>query len=179
MKNTVLALMALLFLASCKKNIDELPEATQTGANTFGASINGKPWGPMGFGVVQTAPILAARMMTGNTLIINARNFGSSPKETEMEIYLTNVTEAGIYPLNQNTAAHPSASSNYIYYVERQIMPTNEWITSAKEPGVVTITKLDLANKIVSGTFSFEANSMGLNPVHMVVTDGRFDVKLP
>lgn len=177
MRNTVFALLALLFLASCKKEIDELPEATETGAHTFGATINGKPWGPLGFGIVQTAPILEGRLF-GDELLIYARNFGSSPKETEMEIYVKGLTKTGTYIINENTDTHPNSSGSYIYYVKRNITPINEWTTSAKEPGVVTITRLDAANKIVSGTFSFEATSLGQDPQKLTVTEGRFDIKL-
>ena len=53
MKNILsITMLALLCAASCKKenkNEDQLPPATQTGANTFGCLVNGKVWIPKGF----------------------------------------------------------------------------------------------------------------------------------
>ena len=47
-----LSIISLLFiLASCKKDVDELPPATQTGAHTFGAKVNGEFWVPQGWGL--------------------------------------------------------------------------------------------------------------------------------
>ena len=49
-----LLLAALLGLSQCKKKRDpapedQLPPATQTGANTFGCLVNGQPWTPQGY----------------------------------------------------------------------------------------------------------------------------------
>ena len=104
MKNIIAFLFSIVLLSSCKKEVDSLPEATQTGANTFGARVNGEFWIPQGFGVVPTAPILEARFGVNNTIIINARNFGSSPTESEFEIYLMNVDGPGVYQLNNNVS---------------------------------------------------------------------------
>lgn len=93
---------ALLLLNSCKKEIDNLPEATQTGANTFGAKIGGENWGPLG-GSFLTAPVLEARFGADSSVFINVRNFSRTPTETEMELHLQKVTGPGTYPLNQAT----------------------------------------------------------------------------
>jgi hypothetical protein len=62
--------------------------------------------------------------------------------------------------------------------VRRKINPLNEWITSTQHTGTVTITKWDLTNGIVSGTFEFNAGSMDNSEGPITVTDGRFDIKL-
>jgi len=46
----VLPLLSILLAASCKK--DDVPKATQTGANTMAAKVNGKVWQKMHAGVV-------------------------------------------------------------------------------------------------------------------------------
>ena len=174
-------LFALLFitsLISCKKDIDELPEGTQTGANTFGARINGKFWMPQGFGVVPTTPILEANYAGSNSIRINARNFGSSPTETEMEIILFNVTGPGTYLLNQNTSKYPNYSSSYAYYVERRFTPKYEWITSATHTGKVEVTRYDMAAKVISGTFEFTAKERSDATSPLSVTEGRFDLPI-
>jgi hypothetical protein len=45
-------------------------------------------------------------------------------------------------------------------------------------PGSVNVTKLDTANKIMSGTFSFNLYTyIGQDLDSVVITDGRFDLK--
>lgn len=177
MKNICVVLSVLFLLAACKKEVDELPPATQTGANTFGAKVDGKFWVPQGFGAFPANDILEARFTGPNSIIINARNFAKSPTETEFEIYLANVTGPGTYALN-TSVTRAGATSSYGYYVKRELTPQNEWITSSAYTGTVTITRLDVANNIVSGTFQFNALNIYNTPQPISVTEGRFDLKL-
>jgi hypothetical protein len=126
------------------------------------------------------APILKAQLSGSNIndFFITAQNFALEPKESQFNLYIKNVTGPGVYQLNQNTDIYPNASASYAYYVKRKINPLNEWITSAQYTGTVTITKWDLANNIVSGTFEFQAGSIDNSEGPITVTDGRFDVKL-
>ncbi len=173
----IIALSFMLFGSACKKSVtdDDLPPATQTGANTFGAKVNGQAWIPQRFGAVPASNILEARFV-GNDLIINARNFANSPNETEFEIRVIGATGPGNYSFNTNVT-HPSFASSYAYYVKRNINPQNEWITSATSTGTVNITRLDPSARIVSGTFSFNALNIYNAPEPLSVTEGRFDVK--
>ena len=154
-----------------------MPDTTETGANKFGAKINGENWGPLGFGIVPTAPTLEASFAADSSIFINARNFSRSPVETEMQIYLKNVSAPGSYLLNQNTAVAPGHSASYAYYIKRNFSVTDEWITSTTATGQVQVTKMDWANKIISGSFSFTADAKyGSAPIS--VTEGRFDIKI-
>jgi hypothetical protein len=177
MKSFLIVVLSAFFLVACKKTVDELPAATQTGANTFGLKLNGEMWVPQRFGVAATAPILEARVSGLGAVFINARNFSSSPTETEFEIYLHHVTGPGTYELNRNTDVYPHQGSSYAYHVKRRFNPLNEWITNSQYTGSVTITKFDTANHIISGTFAFRAGSMDNTASPIDVTDGRFDVK--
>ena len=154
-----------------------MPASTQTGANTFGCKLDGSFWVPAGFGIVPTAPKLEARI-AGTDLIINARNFSSSPTESEFEIFIKGLTEAGTgnYTLSAGNF-YPDQSGSYAYYVHRKFTPDNEWVTTSPYTGSVTITKIDSVNHFVSGTFSFQAINLYNPPQPIVVTDGRFDVK--
>jgi Family of unknown function (DUF6252) len=177
MKNIFLTILSLTILfTACKKEIKELPSNTQTGANTFGAKVNGQLWAPQGFGAIPAGNLLEARFV-GNDLIINARNFASSPNETEFEIRVIGVTDIGVYPLN-TTVTHPSFDGSYAYYVKRNLTPKNEWLTSSANTGTVTLTKVDRTAGIVSGTFQFNALNIYNTPEPMTVTEGRFDIKL-
>ena len=170
MKKLIASVAVVFLLTSCKKNISELPDAPGTGSEKFGASINGKLWTPQKFGIMPSAQILEARYEPGNSVVINARNFASSPTESEFEIRIKNINGPGVYPLSAE-----SGSSGY--YVERKITPTGEWKTNAQYTGQVTITVNDLTNKILAGTFEFQAGSL-YNDAPITVTDGRFDVKV-
>ena len=178
MKNILLIIFLSIAFLSCKKQIDELPEATSTGANTFGAKVNGKLWGPMKLGIAATSPILQASFAGNNSFRITARNFASSPNESEMEIYLREVTAPGVYQLNQKTAIQPDASASYGFYIERNLMPKNEWITNTQYTGTVTITRLDIQERIIAGTFAFRAMNTYNEPAPIEVTEGRFDLKI-
>jgi hypothetical protein len=174
LKNILYLSGILFFLAGCKKEITELPSESSTGANTFGALVNNAFWIPKGFGIVPTAPILEARYGLNNAVLINARNFASSPKESEFEILLNNVTGPGVYVLNDE-----GGSGNYAYYVERKLVPHGEWRTNAQNTGQVVISVADTINRIIAGRFEFVAASLtiyGAAPVH--VTEGRFDIKI-
>jgi Family of unknown function (DUF6252) len=175
MKNAILIVLSLLVLASCKKEVKELPPATQTGAKTFGLKINGEIWVPQGFAGLPDNDLLKARLL-GDVLIITAQNFSSSPTETEFELKLFGVTGTGTYSLNTN-ASYPAGPGNYAYHVKRRVNPIDEWITSAAQTGTVMITRLDTAEQIVSGTFQFNAQNT-LNASQTIsVTEGRFDLK--
>jgi len=178
MKKKLVIIFSIFILLGCKKEVNELPAATQTGANTFGARVNGELWTPQGFGVVPTAPILEASYSGNNAILINARNFSASPTETEIEIYLQNATKPGTYLLNQITSHFPNHSASYAYYVERRFTPTNEWITNNQYSGKVEVTRLDTVNNIISGTFEFNAINLYNAPQPITVSDGRFDVKI-
>jgi hypothetical protein len=175
MKALILSFILITAISSCNKTISELPAASETGANTFGATVDGNFWSPQGFAGLPAANKLVARYL-GTTFFLKAQNFASSPTETEFDITVVNMTSTGTYPLNAD-ASHPNYNNSYGYYVKRNLSPINEWITSTSHTGSVTISKLDLANHIISGTFQFSAGEL-TNPASVLnVTDGRFDVK--
>lgn len=176
MKKIIISCFSIALLASCKKEISELPAATQTGANTFGAKVNGVFWAPQGFGPFPANDILETRM-SGHDITINARNFASSPNETEFQLTIYNVTAPGTYLLNSDVT-HPNGAASYGYYVKRNINPQNEWLTSSTYTGRVIITKIDNVNMIVSGTFEFNAMNIYNTPEPISVTEGRFDLKI-
>ena len=177
MTRIIIACFSVLLLASCKKEISELPSPTQTGANTFGAKVNGQLWAPQGFGPFPADNLLDATFNSATgILMINARNFSSAPNETSFEILLANVTGPGIYQLNKTTAR--ASNTSYGLYFKNRLNPVEEWMTTADYTGSVTISKLDVVNLIVSGTFQFEAVSTNTPPTTISITEGRFDIKI-
>jgi len=171
MKKVLIAALAILSFAACNKTVQELPPATQTGANTFGASVDGNFWIPKSFGPIVGNDILQVRIIAGQDFYINARNYAASPTETEFEIFLQGVTAPGTYQL--------AAPGNYAYYVKRKLTPIDEWKTTATYTGTVTITKVDLVERILAGTFQFTAANIDDASRQLTVTEGRFDIKIP
>lgn len=178
MKNILTASLALLLLSACNKEVEELPAATQTGANTFGATIDGEFWIPKAFGPINANSILEVRILGGQDFFIHARNYASSPTETEFEFFLKGVTAPGTYLLN-STVSYPSTAASYGYFVKRKLTPLNEWITSSLHTGSVTISKIDLVTRIIAGTFQFTAADIRDATKQIIVSEGRFDLKIP
>jgi hypothetical protein len=177
MKKIITGCLFLCLLSSCKKDVAELPPATETGANTFGAKVNGELWVPQGLGTIPANNLLESQLFPNGDLRIRARNFASSPNETEFDMFITGITAPGTYLLNKNVS-YPALSASFGYYVKRKLTPIDEWITSSTISGSVTITKLDVVNHIVSGTFQFNAASIYTPSQVLSVTDGRFDLKV-
>ncbi|TCZ72169.1 DUF6252 family protein [Flaviaesturariibacter aridisoli] len=177
MKNLIVLSAAVLALASCSKKVTELPEATDSGSNTFGARVNGELWAPQGKGILPHAPLLEASFAGNDNYVINARNISKSPTETEFEIYLQGVTRPGTYALNQTTELRPAHTASYAYFVERTLTPTHQWMTNAQTTGTVVITKVDKNAHVLAGTFSFRATDRNGGEV-LDVTEGRFDLTI-
>jgi hypothetical protein len=171
-------LAVMIITLSCKKEVNALPDLTQNGSNIFGCRIDGNLWVPAGFGIIPTAPVLEARYGGNHSVFINARNFSSSPTETEFEIHIKDITGPGTYLLHESTGKYPSQTASYGYYVRRKITPENEWITDTQYTGQVNVTAYDTVNNFISGTFEFNAINLYNNPQPIHVADGRFDVKL-
>jgi hypothetical protein len=177
MKNKLfVSILLLSVLVSCKKEVTELPDPSQSGSNTFGAKVNGQLWAPRGFGPIPASNLLEARFI-GNDLIIKANNFASSPNETGFEIRVIGVTGTGTYNFN-TTVTPPSFAASYAYYIKRNLTPQNEWVTSAVSTGSITFTRVDRSANIVSGTFEFNALNLYNTPEPLAVTEGRFDIKV-
>jgi hypothetical protein len=158
--------LSLFTSFSCKK--DDLPKATQTGANIIAAKVNGKVW-------EKKACWSCIGGGTGLRVNYDDRNFfgiSGEQKDENKDIVITlvipNLKSIGAYPLSgegKNQGFLSNYSNGSIKYA-----------TSGNNNGTITITKLDLANKIISGTFEFTAEDEN-NPANTIkVTDGRFDV---
>lgn len=178
MKNFLFVCLSVFLFSSCNKKVDELPPATQTGANTFGAKVDGSFWVPRAFGPINVNTILEVRIIGGQDYYIHARNYASSPTETEFEFFLKGVTTPGTYQLNTNVS-YPSSAASYGYYIKRKLTPLNQWITSATHTGSVTITKVDLTERIIAGTFNFTAADISDPAKQVSISEGRFDLKIP
>src|SRR5260221_5224028 len=161
---------------SCRKqkNEEQLPPATQTGANTFGCFLDGKVWIPTGRGA-------------GSSIYPTSGGFFGTPDgkrniyiqaysdNDNIEIYLKQIYQTGTYYLNKNTGIRP----NFIYpesYGAYLINGGSYSVTDSIHNGIVRITYADTTTGIVSGTFEFTAKNIQTGEL-INIKDGRFDYK--
>lgn len=159
--------LAFIGLICCKDRDQDqaiLPPATQTGANTGGALIDGKIW-------VAKDEYPTLNGGGGNSTIYEQANGEYKMKivfrqvdnlENRIVIYISDVSEitAKTYILDENNVAGYENGLDY-------------YITNIGYTGSITFSKFDRVNKIASGIFNFKAKNTEGKIV--TVTDGRFD----
>lgn len=144
-----------------------LPPATQTGQRTFGCLVNGKAWnlngnplnGPLFTTTYRNALLHLSATGALDSLTSSGLRVGGS-----IGITVDKITAPGKYLLatrDSSYAGYNNVTTSCTYY------------TDAMHPATVIITKLDLVNRIVSGTFAFTLETPACGKV--TVTDGRFD----
>jgi len=175
MKTLLLVLFAATLFSGCKKDKveDYLPPATQIGANTFGCKINGKVFVPKGFdGTGMPNP------HTQYDYLLNGQPYLSIEANRYLEdsnggggisITFWDIIQPGYYDVSSKfrfSFGWPIVTGN----CGMSIIDSNLQVF-----GGGVITKLDIPNHIVSGTFDFKAIKPNCDTVF--VTDGRFDIR--
>jgi hypothetical protein len=156
--------------------LEQLPPATQTGAKTLGALVDGVaniPTGSSGFAA--SDPVIGGYIAALPPVFYNKSNvwIRTVGGGAGFTIYLRNVDKVGTYPLNFDTTPAPqslypqnyASCSNGIFYT-----------TTSTHTGIVEITRADTINRIVSGRFSFTGLDRTTGKT-VKVTEGRFDCK--
>jgi hypothetical protein len=169
----ILIVLLVIMLYACDKNEDtpqdalsQLPPATQNGANTFGALINGEVFIPSG-GINPLDCVY--QLINGEryfTIDAARRNDNFNLISLSISTNARELIENQTYLLNTNEPGNAYGQ----YFFSAQSSFTNDINT-----GNLTITKLDLNNQIVSGTFFFDV--VDQNGILLEVRDGRFDVR--
>ena len=168
-------MLALLCAASCKKenkNEDQLPPATQTGANTFGCLVNGKVYVPKGFNGTGTPnPQIQYSLDLNNKpyLGIIARQTMNSNINGEVLIAFRNLDQLGSF-------STPTDFNFSFGWNDYPGCSTPAFDTTIQKWGSGVITKLDLQNNIISGTFDCKFKTLNCDTIFL--TQGRFDIKL-
>ncbi len=169
----LLLFLCSLLLTQCgwlfgnKEDDPKLPPATQEGKHTFGCLVNGEVWLPSGF---NGRPNLQATYdPTYRWGTLNVRAFKSKDGKAYQSIgfYSDSLTSTGVYPLylpGRQTGKFSDIETLCVY--DREVSYVN---------GTLIITRLDLQQRIVSGTFEFTLAQPGCDTIR--VTDGRFDTK--
>ncbi len=178
MKPPLLPALALLLLTQCHQADpapaqleDQLPPATQTGAHTFGCLLNGQPWTPSGNNGPANYRLIYDPGHAGGDLEIRVYRYVPALKNNQyFFISGAPITKAGIYPIDNKICG--------VYYSTGTSGVCNKYDNAPglTIKGQLTITKLDLTNNIVAGTFDFQLAQPGCDTVK--VTKGRFDYHL-
>jgi hypothetical protein len=168
-------LVPLCGLLGCQKNApspaEQLPPATQTGANTFGCLVNGKAWTPKGYNGTSNYSVSYDAGYRHGTLSVGCyRYIGSGPDDYQLlGFYSDSLQGTGAFPLT--ILGHQEAS-----FVDHTTGCELRGNSIVHRRGLLTITRLDRQAGIVSGTFSFTLYRPGCDSVR--VTQGRFDKRL-
>ena len=166
-----LILCTTLLSSSCSKQ--ELPQPTNTGANTFSCNLNGRFWVPTGGGPFGNPTSGGFFRDTNGPIDIFIQAYAD---HNYFHIFLRNTSTQGTYLLNQTTVAMPYniyPESYGAYFANSQ---SDYYITDATHTGTVKITYADTIQGIIAGTFEMKLYRKGTNEV-LNITGGRFDYK--
>ena len=174
-RTPALLLAALLGLSQCKKNdsdpVDQLPPATQTGANTFGCLVNGQVWTPQGNDGTANYTVSYDPTFKKGTLNVTAYRLSDNGADQQtIGFYSDSIQATGTYRIvakGRHQAGVVDRRSGCQYY-------SQDMGTYGR--GEFVITHLDKQAGIISGTFAFTLYKPGCDSIR--VTDGRFDRKL-
>ena len=146
---------------------DQLPRATQIGANKVGCLVNGKVLIPTQRGL-NTPVNCFYQFVDGEFYFTMAftdmQNFGPS-----VNIFTSKVSLQANQTYILNQGYNPSQGGGGEYFKNL----SNKFNTTIEQTGELKITRLDLSNTIISGTFWFDAINSAGETVH--ITQGRFD----
>lgn len=161
-------------LLGCRKDVpspvDQLPPATQSGANTFGCLVNGQAWTPSGNDGTSNYSVYYDAGYRHGTLNISTYRYANDAANSKqlITLYSDSLRSRGTYALTQD--GHQEA-------LFKDRATGCEFFGGAYyRRGSLTITRLDLQTGIISGTFEFTLYKPGCDSVR--VTQGRFDKRL-
>lgn len=145
--------------------IDLLPPATQTGENTFGCLLDGEAFLP---GNTQN-PLDCVYQFVGGEYYFSLqcnRRIDSYLVRLGCGTEKLQIYESQTYNLEQKSEGNAYGK----YFFETSLNYTTQM-----ETGEMTITKLDLENNVVSGTFWYDIKDQD-GVVHKI-REGRFDMQ--
>ena len=162
--------------SSCKKEVLDasgLPPATQTGANTFGCLINGKPFIPGNTPLFEPPVQANYQYLYGGYYFRLVGNYGKGTNNSGVGIFTDSLRLIQGDSIKFSSDSIKTVGLAYALYSKGL---TDFRTKLPKYSGSLFITNLDTQNQIVSGTFWFNAITYdGSDTVS--VTDGRFDVR--
>ncbi|HEX7847916.1 MAG TPA: DUF6252 family protein [Chitinophagaceae bacterium] len=166
-----IALLLLLVSGNCKKekqpepdNPYGLPNATQTGENIFACRVNGQKW-------ISDKGVFHNRGGVTNDTLATSADRNENGFELIVLIVKGNAAQGASYGFSDTTKALAEFRTNNLCGIQTGSVYRYYSLT-----GSINIAKLDLPNKIISGTFNFNAARIDCNDT-LKITDGRFDMR--
>lgn len=154
--------------------ISVLPPATQTGENTFGCLIDGEVFIPDAGNCLGCIDVSASyEFVDGKYYLAISGVYDRNNSMKNISLFSPPIDslEEIEYPLK-------SYENGIEYSAEVGVVNntvSKSYFTSNEQPGLLTITKFDESNKIISGTFEF--NAFTTSNESITITQGRFDVE--
>jgi len=174
----IFMLTSSLLVTACSRSSDNPADpadsggGTATGSGTMSATVDGQSW-------TASDTVIATYTPTprGNTLaVLGAQVQGTSV--SALSIIIENVTGTGEFRLGLEPGVG-GAQGIAVYGIGTSAGSTQAWATTNTETGTVNITRLDVPNKTVAGTFSFRCRSTNPNATPEIrnITNGRFEAR--
>jgi hypothetical protein len=176
MKKLLFFFLTTLALMSCDKDDDApqtLPEATQTGRGIFACYVNGKPFidnsgSPNGISFNCFYQLVNGEYYFG----IDGRNVIDGINSIILATNGRQIIENETYQLlSDNSGNVYGGCGFFIAFTSYELSLTNINYT-----GELNITKLDIENQIVSGTFWFDVENPFTGET-VEIREGRFDTR--
>jgi len=175
MKKIFLPFVAAITLTACSKDDQlpgnyqtPLPEATQTGAGVFACYVDGDAY------IAKTNEITSYYQYTNGYYVFGVA--GTKELKPLWNISIgsidDNLTVGTTYSLKNRENGNQWGG---VYFVYNWDDSHEKYTDNITYKGEFTITKLDLQNQIISGTFWFDVEDPKTGETRKV-RDGRFDV---
>ncbi len=178
MKKLLLLITTIGLLTACKGDDEApdpgnyqtpLPEATQTGKGTFACYVDGNAY------IAKSNEITSYYQYTQGNYTFSVA--GAKKEKPLFGIHIgfssAGLTEGITYDLKKRETGNPWGGISFVY--EPEIPYQINYTDGSDYKGEFTITKLDLQNQIISGTFWFDVKDPKTGETRKV-RDGRFDV---
>ena len=182
MKNLFLTILAFVMLGCSSEEDtatgDQLPPITTVGANTAGCLVNGIVLLPK-----KGNSTLGAALSCFYQFVDGGYHFalGFTDKETNVRrsalisLNPEQLSDGNLYILGEQTTDGTNYNSNFGEFWTSISFTENRYITTSIHKGELKIIKLDTQQKIISGTFWYDA--VNSNGEKIEIRDGRFDMR--
>lgn len=178
MKKTLFIILTVFALSCCSKDdqpntpkteLDKLPPATQTGANTAGCLVNGKAFLPKGYFPTGN---LSCNYTEGKDFNIRiSEDINDNLRSIYVFNYNEELVQGDTYILQED-----SENTGFGAYILNAVAAPNPnyYTTNSTITGELVITYHNFNQAIISGTFWFDA--INSNGEIVQIREGRFDM---
>ncbi len=171
MKKTIIFLLFIISLSACKKQ-NCLPDITANGANTLGFKLNGKVlktsgYNSCGFGINLfdcTGVSYSGWAGTQDSSMM----FSAKGADPYFSLHFD-------FKYDNGLGTYHSFNKTNVQYTCTLYANNEIYETDSMHIATINVTKADLLNSMIAGTFAMDLVNSKNEVVH--VSDGRFDIK--